>query len=154
MDTGHTYRIRAKSSTLRSGEVASPTVPGSIEFSAPPEFLGRSGVWTPEDFFVAAVVTCYVSTFSSMADLSKFNFVSLEVEAEGRLERVEGAWKFVQVVLRPSLQITRESDRERAGRLLEKAEKGCLVARSITAQTILEPAITVSSLEPVAAPAV
>ncbi len=154
MDTVHTYRIRAKSTALRSGEVASPTVPGSIEFSAPPEFLGRSGVWTPEDFFVAAVVTCFVSTFSSIADLSKFNFVSLDVEAEARLERVDGAWKFVQVILRPSLQIARETDRERAGRLLEKAEKGCLVARSITAQTILEPAISVGSLEPVAAPGV
>ena len=153
MDTVHTYRIRAKSTTLRSGEVASPTVPGSIDFSAPPEFLGRSGVWTPEDFFVAAVVTCYVSTFSSMADLSKFNFVSLDVEAEGRLERVEGAWKFVQVILRPSLQIAREGDRERAGRLLEKAEKGCLVARSITAQTILEPAVTVASSDLVTSPA-
>lgn len=152
MDTGHTYRIRGKSTTLRSGEVASPTVPGSIEFSAPPEFLGKSGVWTPEDFFVAAVVTCYVSTFSSIADLSKFSFVALDVEAEGRLERVEGAWKFVQVILRPALQITRESDRERAGRLLEKAEKGCLVARSITAQTVLEPSVTVASNDVVTAP--
>ena len=147
MDTVHTYRIRATSTTLRSGEVASPNVPGSTEFSAPPEFLGRSGVWTPEDFFVASVVSCYVSTFSSMADISKLQFVSLEVEAEGRLEKVDGAWRFVQVYLRPDLQIEHERDRERAIRLLEKAEKGCLIARSISAQTILEHTVVVVSAD-------
>ena len=147
MDTVHTYRIRATSTTLRSGEVASPNIPGLIEFSAPPEFLGRSGVWTPEDFFVASVVSCYVSTFSSMADISKLQFVSLEVEAEGRLEKVDGAWRFVQVYLRPDLQIEHERDRERAIRLLEKAEKGCLIARSISAQTILEHTVVVVSAD-------
>ena len=145
MDTVHTYRIRAAATALRSGEVASPNVPGSIEFSAPPEFLGQAGMWTPEDFFVAALVSCYVSTFSSIADLSKFNFVSLEVDAEGRLEKVDGAWKFVQVYLRPNLQIEHERDRERGIRLLEKAEKGCLIARSISAQTILEHTVIVVS---------
>jgi organic hydroperoxide reductase OsmC/OhrA len=153
MDTVHTYHVRAKSTGLRSGEVASSSVPGSIEFSAPPEFLGQSGLWTPEDFFVASVVSCFVSTFSSMADLSKLTFVSLDVEAEGRLERVDGAWRFVQVALRPSLQIVHERDRERAVRLLEKAEKGCLIARSITARTILEYTVVVASEDLVATPA-
>jgi organic hydroperoxide reductase OsmC/OhrA len=152
MDPVHTYRIRATSTTLRSGEVAALNVPGSIEFSAPPEFMGRPGVWTPEDFFVASVVSCFVSTFSSMADLSKFNFVSLEVEAEGRLEKVDGAWKFVQVYLRPDLQIEHEKDRERGIRLLEKAEKGCLIARSISAETILEYTVVVISPDVPAAP--
>jgi len=145
IDTVHTYRVRATSTTLRSGEVVSSGVSRSIAFSAPPEFMGQPGVWTPEDFFVAAVVSCYVSTFSSMADLSRFSFVSLEVEAEGRLEKVNGAWRFVQVLLRPNLQIENEKDRDRAIRLLEKAEKGCLVARSISAQTIVEHFAVVAS---------
>jgi organic hydroperoxide reductase OsmC/OhrA len=35
------------------------------------------------------------------------------------------------------------SDRERARRLLEKAEKTCLIARSLACPTILEPETTV-----------
>lgn len=153
METIHIYRVQAKSTELRSGEVASPNVPGSIEFSAPTEFLGKSGVWTPEDFFVAAVVTCFVSTFSSIANLSNFNFVSLDVEAEGRLERVEGAWRFVRITLHPDLRIPREADRERAIRLLEKAGKGCLIARSMSAPTVLEPNVIIDSRHAVTAPA-
>ncbi|HTR48782.1 MAG TPA: OsmC family protein [Verrucomicrobiae bacterium] len=148
MDSTHVYEVRAKSTRLRSGVVASDAVHEPLKFSAPPEFLGEPGVWTPEHFFVAAVVTCFVSTFSGMADLSKLNFVSLEVAAEAVLEKDATGWRFTAVKLRPDLKIGREHDRERAIRLLEKAERNCLVARSISAQVSLEPVVTVVA-EPV-----
>jgi len=91
---------------------------------------------------VAAVVTCYVSTFSGMSEASKFAFVALEVDAEGVLEKGTEGWRFSEVKLRPSLKIADEKDRERASRLLEKAERSCLIARSISARTTLEPAIS------------
>lgn len=145
MEMIHSYQVRAKCTKLRSGVVASDTVPRPICFSAPPEFQGESGVWTPEHFFVASVVTCYVSTFSGVSEVSKFGFVSLEVDAEGVLEKGEDGWRFTEVKLHPALKIAREEDRERASRLLEKAERSCLVVRSISARVTLEPAITVAA---------
>jgi organic hydroperoxide reductase OsmC/OhrA len=144
METTHTYEVRAKCTKPRSGVVASDAVPRPISFSAPPEFLGESGVWTPEHFFVASVVACYVSTFSGISQASKFGFVSLEVDAEGVLEKGPDGWRFTEVKLRPALKIAREEDRERANHLLEKAERSCLVARSISAGVTLEPAISVA----------
>jgi peroxiredoxin-like protein len=144
MEAIRKYEVRAKSTRVRSGVAASDAIAQPIIFSAPPEFAGEPRVWTPEHFFVAAVVACYVSTFSGMAEISKFNFVSLEVNAEGTLERDAGGWKFTEVRLTPALKITREGDRERAARLLEKAGRTCLIARSITARVTLEPAIKVS----------
>jgi peroxiredoxin-like protein len=143
METIHSYEVRATSTRLRSGVVASATISKSIAFSAPPEFLGEPGAWTPEHFFVAAVVSCYVSTFSGIADASKFSFASLEVNAEGTLEKDASGWKFTQIRLSPALNIAREQDRERAGRLLEKAERSCLIARSISAKVTLEPIVKV-----------
>ncbi|HTZ99751.1 MAG TPA: OsmC family protein [Candidatus Aquilonibacter sp.] len=142
MEANHTYQVRAKCTKPRSGVVASDAIPRPISFSAPPEFLGEPCVWTPEHFFVAAVVTCYVSTFSGMSEASKFAFVALEVDAEGVLEKGTEGWRFSEVKLRPSLKIADEKDRERASRLLEKAERSCLIARSISARTTLEPAIS------------
>jgi peroxiredoxin-like protein len=123
--------------------VAPDSVPEPIRFSAPPEFFGAPQVWTPEHFFVAALVSCYVSTFSGIADASKFSFASLEVDAEGTIEKDAGGWRFTGVRLRPSVKITHEQNRERAGRLLEKAERSCLIARSISAKVTLEPAVKV-----------
>jgi len=144
METIHTYKVRAKSTRVRSGVVASDRVPEPIRFSAPPEFLGEPQVWTPEHFFVAALVSCYVSTFSGMANASKFSFASLEVDAEGTVERDAGGWRFTEVRLHPSVKIEREQDRERAGQLLEKAERSCLIARSISANVTLVPLVRVA----------
>jgi len=143
MDAIHKYEIRAKATRVRSGVVASDAIAQPIVFSAPPEFSGEPRVWTPEHFFVASVVTCFVSTFSGMADLSKFSFNSLEVDAEGTLERDATGWKFTEIKLRPMLKISQEKDSERGARLLEKAERACLIARSITARIVLEPTIKV-----------
>ena len=143
METIHSYEVRAKATRLRSGVVASDAVPEPIIFSAPPEFLGEPRVWTPEHFFLAAVASCYVSTFSGIADASKFSFIALEVEAQGTLEKDPGGWKFTDVRLLSTLKIAREQDRERAGRLLEKAERSCLIARSISAKITLVPVVKV-----------
>lgn len=141
METVHKYQIRAKATRPRSGVVASDVIPQPVIFSAPPEFSGEPHLWTPEHFFVASLVSCFIATFSGMSELSKFNYVSLEVEAEGTLERGPDGWKFTEIRLNPDLKIAREEDRERGLRLLEKAEKTCLIARSITARVTLEPAI-------------
>jgi len=84
-----------------------------------------------------------VSTFSGMAQFSKFEFLSFGLEVEGVISKEEGGWRFTQVNLHPQLKIAREKDRERASRLLEKAEKTCLVTRSINSKVILEPELIV-----------
>lgn len=144
METIHRYQVLAKATRVRSGVVGSDVIAEPINFSAPPEFSGEPHVWTPEHFFVASVVACFVSTFSGMADISKFNFVSLEVESEGSLERDATGWKFTEIKLRPLLKLSQEKDSERGARLLEKAEKTCFIARSITANVTLEPVIMVT----------
>ncbi len=141
MDTTHKYRIRATSTAVRSGLAVAEGMEPSVAFSAPPEFQGRAGHWTPEHFFVAAVASCFVSTFSGMALNSKFEFVSLELEAEGILGQDQAGWRFREVVLRPRLTIAQTEDKERGNRLLHKAEKNCLVARSLACPVVLEPAV-------------
>jgi organic hydroperoxide reductase OsmC/OhrA len=143
MENKYVYRVNASSTTLRGGVAVAEEIQPSIPFSAPPEFQGEPGRWTPEHFFLASVAGCFVSTFSGIANFSKCEFVSLELEAEGTIEKEEGGWRFTRVNLRPRLKIAMEKDRERANRLLEKAEKTCLIARSLTSRIVLEPEVLV-----------
>jgi len=103
--------------------------------------LGEPGRWTPEHFLVAAVASCFVSTFSGIAEKSRFEFVSFHLEAEGMLSNEEGIWRFTEIRLRPVVTVLREEDRDRAVRLLEKAEKSCLIARSLQCKVVLFPAV-------------
>ena len=144
MNPRHTYRIRATSTTVRSGLAIAEGIEPLIAFSAPPEFKGQAGHWTPEHFFVAAVASCFLSTFSGMASNSNLDFDSLELDAEGILTQDPAGWRFQEVVLRPRLTITRLEDKELGNRLLHKAEKNCLVGRSLACPIVLEPAIIIT----------
>ncbi|MBZ5502887.1 MAG: OsmC family protein [Acidobacteriia bacterium] len=141
MEHKYTYLVNGLSTTVRSGTLAAPEVQTAIAFSAPPEFYGQPGQWTPEHLFVASVASCFISTFSGMADYSKLEFRSLSLEVEGVIEKDEGGWRFTRVVVRPRLKIAHAQDGERANRLLQKAEKACLVARSLACPVALEQAV-------------
>lgn len=139
MGTESSYRVRGSWKGGRNGLVsAEGIVEPTITFSAPVEFKGESGHWTPEHFLVAAVVSCFVVTFAAMAQSSKLNFLSLEVSVEGKLRKVDGRLGFAGVVIRPTLVIGASEDHERGNRLLAKAEQGCLIARSLTCPVTIE----------------
>lgn len=144
MEALHVYRVNAVSTIPRSGVATAEGIQPSITFSAPPEFKGVIGLWTPEHFFVAAVASCYVSTFSGISEISHFPYESLNLETEGALEKLDGALQFTKIILRPVLKIASEEIRERALRMLEKAEKGCLIARSLKCTVELQPEIVVA----------
>ena len=143
MESHHEYRIKAFGAGGRNGVVQAEGVLSSISFSAPPEFSGEPGRWTPEHFLVAAVASCFVSTFSGIAEKSRFEFVSFHLGAEGMLRNEEGIWRFTEIRLRPVVTISKEGDRDRVIRLLEKAEKSCLIARSLQCKLVLFPAVKI-----------
>ena len=100
-------------------------------------------MWTPEHLFVAAVNACFMTTFLAIAENSKLEFVSFTTGARGTLEKLEGrGFIMTEVVLHPKLVLNHARDVERAGRILEKAEKGCLISNSIKTETKLEPEVS------------
>lgn len=143
MEAHHEYRVHAFGAGGRNGVVGAEGVLSSICFSAPPEFLGEPGRWTPEHFLVAAVASCFVSTFSGMAEKSRLEFASFNLDAEGVLVNDDGIWRFTEIKLRPVVTVMIEEDRERAMRLLEKAEKSCLIARALQFKVVLNPNVKV-----------
>jgi organic hydroperoxide reductase OsmC/OhrA len=77
----------------------------------------------------------------------RFEAVSLDVSADGVVEKGEGGYEFTHVVLRPHLTLKSETDRERAARLLEKTERACLVSRSLKSEVAMEPLIDVAGTQ-------
>jgi len=78
-----------------------------------------------------------------MAEHSKLPFHGMDVRVEGTLEKQEGGFRFTRIVLRPSVSIDKQEDLERTQRLIVKAEKACLVSRSLASEIGIEPEIKV-----------
>ena len=115
-----------------------------IEVATPPEFpKGIPGIWSPEHLFTAAVSSCFMTTFLSIAENSKLNFISFRCDASGKLDQVEGKMQMTEVIVKPALTIPDERDRDRALRVLLKTESACLISNSIKAKVIMEPSIEV-----------
>lgn len=142
MEPIYRYAAKANWTTARRGQVGADGMK-QVEFSAPPEFQGEAGIWTPEHLFLASVVTCFVTTFRAIAENSRFHFQALEVEVAGGLDKDDGGFRFGEILLRPVLTVNRETDRERALRLLHKAERHCIISRSVRAPVTLSPTVLV-----------
>jgi organic hydroperoxide reductase OsmC/OhrA len=171
----YTYETTANWIGARKGIVHNSSISPPVAFSAPPEFQGEAGIWTPEHLLVAAVASCFITTFRAIAETSKFDAPALEVTVEGFVEKSELAYlrlgeippltqgidgvankqsrgySFTRVFVRPRLTVAKAADRERGLRLLEKAERSCLVSRSLRSEIILEPEVVVSGRLAVAA---
>jgi organic hydroperoxide reductase OsmC/OhrA len=118
----------------------------SLQVATPPEFGGQEGFWSPEHYFVAAVNACVMTTFLAIARLSKLEYESYQAQATGKLEKPEGeGYRITEIIIRPTLVISQSKDLERAGRILQKAEKQCLISNSIKAVVRLEPQILVAN---------
>jgi organic hydroperoxide reductase OsmC/OhrA len=128
----------------RRGELSAPQLP-DLDVDAPPEFKGHAGVWTPEHLFVASVNSCFMTTFLAIAENSKLEFVSFRVGAKGKLEKLDGQGLMItEIILRPRLVFRQSGGAERALRILEKAERNCLISNSVKTHIILRPETTIA----------
>lgn len=108
-----------------------------VASDAPAQFEGPGDSWSPETLLVASVADCYVLTFRAIARASKFEWIHLECTARGVLDRVDKITQFVEFHIDARLRIPPNGNAEQAHRLLEKAERGCLVTNSMTAERTL-----------------
>jgi peroxiredoxin-like protein len=144
----HYYNVQVQWNQDRKGMMCSPELNGNaqqhvcIEVATPPEFpKGIPGIWSPEHLFTAAVSSCLMTTFLAIAENSKLDFKSFTCNSKGKLEQVEGKFLMTEVLLEPVVTITDEAQRERAEKVLIKAEAACLISNSIKSKVSMQPKI-------------
>jgi len=140
----HHYRTSAAGGPEGDLLLSSPGLE-SLRSAAPAEFGGPGNRWSPETLLVAAVADCFILTFRAVARASKLDWTNLECEVEGVLERIEHTTRFTRFLMQVKLSVPEGTDPERAKRLLEKAEHGCLVTNSMTAEVVLETEVLVGA---------
>src|SRR5215471_20794474 len=114
------HRVQAWWTSGRTGIARTDSAPNALHFTAPLQFGGLEGRWTPEDLLLGAIASCYTTTFRAVADYSKFDYSDLEVEVSGKFQKVESGYAFTNFCTRPTLTIHNEREESRALQLLEK----------------------------------
>ncbi|MEY4930452.1 MAG: hypothetical protein RI909_1176 [Bacteroidota bacterium] len=150
----HFYNVQIEWNQDRKGVMCSPELnaaamnSGCIEVATPPEFpKGIPGIWSPEHLFTAAVSSCLMTTFLAIAENSKLEFAKFHCDSKGKLEQVDGKFLMTEVILEPTVTIRDEKDKERAERVLAKAEAACLISNSIKSKVTMIPHIALAVAE-------
>jgi len=144
MNNAHYYEVGLKWIDQRFGTLDAPGLPDCIQVATPPQFpKGMEGIWSPEHLFVAAINSCYMTTFLAIAENSKLGFKSFDCGASGKLEMINGKYIMSEVTVYPKVVITSEEDRERTERILQKTEANCLISNSVKSTILMKVEIRV-----------
>jgi peroxiredoxin-like protein len=141
----HHYVVEASATPDSNVGLDSPGLV-RIDTAGPAEFGGPGDLWSPETLLVAAVADCFILSFRAIARKARFEWKSLVCDVVGDLDQVDGVTQFTGFSMRAVLEIPEESEESRARRLLEKAERHCLITNSLKAGTELE--VDIRQFEP------
>lgn len=132
------YEVELAWKGERAGTLEGAGLP-HLEVSAPPEFAGQPGKWTPEQLLVGATASCLMTTFLAIAEFSDITVNFFRVKAAGKVEKIPGeGYRFTEIHLAPEIGVFPD-DMEKARRSLAKAEKGCFISNSVRATVRVEP---------------
>ena len=132
MNLPHDYTASAQVAPGSLVALESPGLP-TLESGAPAAFGGSGNEWSPETLLTAAVADCFVLSFRAIAAASKFDWIDIQCEATGVLDKVERAIQFSGFQLQATLTVAEGADASRAERLLEKSKQACFITNSLKA---------------------
>ena len=134
----HHYDVHLAGAPSGYAQLSTTGVP-ELRSAPPADYGGPGDAWSPEHLLLASVVTCFLFTLRAVAQASKLEFTDLELDAEGTVNRQDGATRFTEIVLRPRLTVPSGTNRERALQVLERSKTTCLVSASLSTPIRVEP---------------
>lgn len=144
MTDTHYYEVKVRWTGQRKGTLTSPSL-DPLSVATPPEFpQGHPGIWTPEHYFVAAINSCFMTTFLAIAENFKLNYSFFECNSIGKLEKSNTGFMISEVILEPMVTVNDEKEKEKAEKVLLKSEKVCFISNSVKSQILMNMKIRVA----------
>jgi organic hydroperoxide reductase OsmC/OhrA len=114
---------------------APPRAP--IAAGAPPQFGGTDEVWSPEELLVGAALECLWTTFEAYARHDQLEVAGWRGTGTGVLDKGPTGPAFTAITLAVEMSVA-SADVERARRLLDTAEKHCIISNALRVAVIVK----------------
>ncbi|MDZ5784014.1 OsmC family protein [Marinococcus luteus] len=112
-----------------------------------PEEMDGPGVGTnPDEMLLGAAATCYIITLGAMLERAELPVDSMAHTSEGRVDVTNGVFTYKEIIHRPVITLeagASDKQMEKAQKLIEKAEAGCMISRALqgNVELTLEPTL-------------
>ncbi len=132
-----TYRSYRRDHIIQAA--GKPQIPASSD----PTFRGDTSRYNPEDLLVASMAACHMLAYLHLCAVNKVCVTDYRDQPVGVMnENNDGSGSFVQVTLKPRVQVTPDSDVEKALALHHQAHRLCFIANSVKFAVEVFPEIT------------
>jgi len=116
----------------RDHEITAPLKAVRVPGSSDPHFRGDASRYNPEDLLVASLSACHMLSYLHLCAINSVVVTAYEDDATGTMaENSDGSGEFIEVMLRPRVTISPQSDPAKALELHEQAGRLCFIARSV-----------------------
>ncbi|WP_042143978.1 OsmC family protein [Paucisalibacillus sp. EB02] len=105
-----------------------------VKVSIPPEMDGPGVGTNPDEMLLGAAATCYIITLAAMIERANLPLKEMSLESEGIVDVTNGVFTYKKIIHRPTVVLTdnaSEQDYALLGKLVQKAEKSCMISRAI-----------------------
>lgn len=112
-----------------------------VNASSAPEYSGNSAFVNPEESLLAALSSCHMLTFLTIAHLKRLAVVSYHDHAEAELGKNEQGKLFVnRITLKPQIIFAEDVDvsEDVIAKIHEKSHANCFIANSLNPDTVVE----------------
>jgi len=143
----HRYTTQLTAGTGERGQLTATGRP-NLDIASPVEFGGPGDAWSPEHLLLGAVEACFLLTLRAVAKASKVELLGVEADAVGIVDRQDGVTRFTEIVVRPVIRVAAGTAVDRVLKLVEKAERNCLVTASLSTPVHVQPEVRVEAVDP------
>lgn len=111
------------------------------KISIPKEMDGPGIGTNPDEMLLGAAATCYIIILAAMIERANLPLKEMALESEGIVDVTNGVFTYKKIIHRPTVSLTEEAtekDYELIGKLIQKAEKSCMISRAIQGNVEIE----------------
>lgn len=112
-----------------------------VPVSSAPAFQGDPSRMNPEELLAAALSTCHMLFFLSLANKARIQVTRYEDRAEATLATENKVSRIDTVTLRPVIRVAKGTSAAKVEELFEKAHKYCIIANSTSCRVELAPRV-------------
>ncbi|MBM7551865.1 OsmC family protein [Thalassobacillus pellis] len=109
--------------------------------SIPKEMDGPDVGTNPDEMLLGAAATCYIITLAAMIERAELPLESMDLNSEGIVDVTDGVFTYKKIIHRPRITLEKGASvnmLSKLQRLVEKAEKNCMISKAIKGNVEME----------------
>jgi organic hydroperoxide reductase OsmC/OhrA len=129
----------------RDYELSGPLKTSAIAGSSAKTYRGDDTRFNPEELLVAALSSCHMLAYLHLCADAGIVVTAYDDSAEGTMRtNPDGSGEFVEVTLRPRVQMNNPARSAEAAALHQRAHEVCFIARSVNFPVLCEATTTLT----------